>query len=69
MHESASKDEFVKFAVKDILLGYMTTKPARKIEQVMAMILGKIIVPWHICNYQDEIKCCEHVCCTSQHKV
>ena len=45
MHESVSKDEFVTFAVKGILLDYMATKPGRKIEQVMAMILGKIMFP------------------------
>ena len=48
MHESVSKGEFVTFAVKGILLGYMATKPARKIEQVMAMILGRIMVPWQL---------------------
>ena len=47
-HESASKGKFVTFAVKGILLGYMAIKPSRKIKQVMAMILGKIIVPWHV---------------------
>ena len=31
--------KFVTFAVKGILLGYMATKPARKIEQATAMIL------------------------------
>ena len=45
MHESANKGEFAIFAVKGILLGYMATKPARKIEKVMAMILGRIMVP------------------------
>ena len=48
MHESAIKGEFVTFAVKGILLGCMATKPARKIELVMAMILGRIMVPWHV---------------------
>ena len=46
MHESTSKGEFVTFAGKGILLGYMATKPARKIERVMAMILGRIMVLW-----------------------
>ena len=32
IHESASKGEFVKFAVKGIPLGYMAAKPARKTE-------------------------------------
>ena len=45
MHESASKGEFVTFAGKSILLGYMATKPARKIEHVMTMIVGRIMVP------------------------
>ena len=31
------------FAGKGILLGYMATKLARKIEQVMTMILGRIM--------------------------
>ena len=44
-HESVSKYEFVTFAGKGILLSYMATKPARKIEQVMTMILGRIMVP------------------------
>ena len=44
-HESASKYEFVTFAGKGILLSYMATNPARKIEQVMTMILGRIMVP------------------------
>ena len=38
MHKSASKGKVVTFAVKDILLGYMATRPARKIEKVIAMI-------------------------------
>ena len=46
MHKSASKGEFVTFAGKGILLSYMATKPARKIEQVMVMILGRIMVLW-----------------------
>ena len=48
MLESARKGEFLIFALKDILLGYMATNPARKTEQVMAMILGRIMVPWHV---------------------
>ena len=39
LQESASKNEFVTFAVKDILLGFMATKPGIKIEQVMPMSL------------------------------
>ena len=34
MHESA---------MKGILLGYMATEPVKKIKQVMAMILGRIM--------------------------
>ena len=45
MHESASNGNFVTFAGKGILLGYMATKPARKIEQVVAMIPGRTMVP------------------------
>ena len=45
MHKSASKGEFVTFAGKGILQGYMATKPARKIERVMRMILRRIMVP------------------------
>ena len=45
MHESASKGEFVTFGGKGILLGYMASKPARKIEQRMAIILRRRIVP------------------------
>ena len=48
MHESVSKDEFVTFAVKDILLDHMATMPERKIEQAMAMILGKIMFPCYM---------------------
>ena len=48
MNESASKGELVTFVVKGILLGYMATKPARKIEQVMVMILERIMAPWHV---------------------
>ena len=39
LQESASKSEFVTFAVKDILLGFMATKPGIKIEQIMPMSL------------------------------
>ena len=39
LQESAGKSEFVTFAVKDILLGFMATKPGIKIEQVMPMSL------------------------------
>ena len=59
MHESENKGQFVTFAGECILLGYMATKPARKIEQVMAMILGRIMVKNN----------CEHLFCTSQDKV
>ena len=48
MHKSASKGEFVTFAVKGILMGYMAAKPVRKIEQVIAMILRRIMVLWHV---------------------
>ena len=46
MYESARKGKFATFAGKGILLGYMATKPVRKIEQVMAVILGRIMVSW-----------------------
>ena len=59
MHESENKGQFVTFAGEGILLGYTATKPARKIEQVMAMILGRIMVKNN----------CEHLLCTSQDKV
>ena len=42
-----SKDEFMTFEMKCILLDCMATKPARKIEQVLAMILRRIMVPLH----------------------
>ena len=46
MHKPASKCEFVTFAGKGILQGYMATKSARKIERVMRIILRRIMVPW-----------------------
>ena len=48
MHESASKGEFVTLVLKGILLGFMAMKPVRKIEQLTAMIHGRIMVPCHV---------------------
>ena len=48
MHESASKGEFVTLVLKGILLGFMAMKPVRKIQQLTAMIHGRIMVPCHV---------------------
>ena len=47
MLEAATKGEFVVFVVKSILLVFMATKSARKIESLM-MTLERMIAIWHV---------------------
>ena len=49
MHKSASKGKLLKFPAQKHFAGlHGYNEPARKIEQVMVMILVRLMVPWHV---------------------